>query len=312
MDERKASEPPRILLTGATGFIGRHLQRALRDAGCTLTALVRPASRRRDAIAPGVRVLEAALDDTSRLVDALARTDLVIYGAGSVRGRSAADFHPANVNGLAALASVSGHMPDPRVVLVSSLAASRPAVSHYAASKRAGEELLKASAARWVVLRPPAVYGPGDTEMRPLLATIRRGLVPIIGPSGQRLSLLYADDLARAVVAVVQHFDACAGRVFELDDGHPYGYGWDEIAAATRGSSRCLRLRIPRAFLALLARANLHCSKWFGYAPMLTPGKVRELCEPYWLCNNHALTAATGWAPHIQLREGARDTFARS
>ena len=128
MDDRQASEPPKVLLTGATGFIGRHLQRALRAAGCKLTALVRPASRHRDAIAPGVRVLEAALDDTPRLVDTLAQTDFVIYGAGAVRGRSEADFYPANVDGLAALTSVVGHMPDPRVILVSSLAASRPAV----------------------------------------------------------------------------------------------------------------------------------------------------------------------------------------
>ena len=312
MDDRRASEPPNILLTGATGFIGRHLQRVLCGAGCTLTALVRPASRHRDAVAPGVRVLEAELDDTSRLVDTLAQFDFVIYCAGAVRGRSETDFHPANVDGVAALASVVGHMPTPRVVLVSSLAASRPALSPYAASKRAGEALLAASAARWVVVRPPAVYGPGDTEMRPLLAAIHRGLAPIIGPRGQRLSLLHADDLARAVVAVVENFDACAGRIFELDDGHPNGYGWGEIVAAVRGSSRCLRLPVPRVLLALLARANLHGSKWFGYAPMLTPGKVRELCEPYWLCNNHALTAATGWAPHIQLREGARDTLARS
>ncbi|MEQ8231431.1 MAG: NAD(P)H-binding protein [Gammaproteobacteria bacterium] len=307
-----AIKPTRILLTGATGFIGRHVQHVLLDAGCAVTALVRAQSPRRNVLLPGVEVLTGALDDVPLLLDALPQVDLVVYVAGSVRGREANDFRAANIDGIAALVEAAAGTGGTRVVLVSSLAASRPALSAYAASKRAGEALLQRSGLEWVVLRPPAVYGPGDTEMRPLLASLRRGFVPLLGPRGQRLSLLHARDLAHAIVAVVMHFEACAGRVFDLDDGRPGGYSWPELIAAVRGARRYLALRVPRGLLALVARINEYLSRQLGYQPMLTPGKVHELCEPYWLCNNLALTAATNWSPQIQLHDGVRDTFSRT
>ncbi|MGR8919514.1 MAG: NAD-dependent epimerase/dehydratase family protein [Gammaproteobacteria bacterium] len=310
MDEADGARQ-HVVLTGATGFIGRHLQQALLEHGHQVTAIVRPGSARAHSVAAGVTPVVCALDDRAGLDRALAGADLVIYAAGSVRGRHPADFAAANVDGVTATAAAAARsMRRPRLLLVSSLAASRPHLSDYAASKHAGEQALARQAAvSAVVLRPPAVYGPGDVEMRPLLASIRRGLAVIVGPGGQRLSLIYAADLAAAVVAVVEQFDACAGGVFELDDGRPGGYGWDDIVAAARGRLPVVRVRVPRALLRALAWLNLGLSAMLGYAPMLTPGKVRELSEPSWLCNNQRLSAATAWHPQVVLSDGANATF---
>lgn len=305
-----STDPQRIILTGATGFIGTHLQHELLGRGHDVAALVRPGSTRAENILDGVRRFELALDNSADLTSLFTGADVVIHCAGCVRGRHYDDFVPANVTAVQTLAAAAVAMAKPRVLLVSSLAASRPHLSDYARSKHAGEEILRQTdGVEWVVLRPPAVYGPGDREMRPLLQSIRRGLAPQTGPGEQRLSLLYAGDLARAVAAVVDQFDACAGGTFELDDGLPGGYDWPLIIAAARGRVPVLRLPVPRALLTALAHINAAGAAVLGYAPMLTPGKVRELSESSWLCDNQALVAASGWQPQVRLREGVEATF---
>jgi nucleoside-diphosphate-sugar epimerase len=137
-----------------------------------------------------------------------------------------------------------------------------------------------------------------------------RGIAPILGPDDARFSLLYVDDLAEAVMRwlacenIVQH-------VFELHDGKANGYGWDTVSetiARLRGGPVC-RVKIPRSFLALIAMINSRAAQVVGYAPMLTPGKVRELRHPNWVCDNTLLTRETGWVPHIRLEEGLRRTL---
>jgi len=301
----------RIVLVGATGFIGYHLQRELLACGYDLSAVVRPRSKRKTHVLANVIVHEAALTDAHALRQIVRDADIVIYAAGSVRGGSAADFAAANIDGVTAIAAAAvDSMRVPQLLLISSLAASCPHLSDYALSKFAGEQRLReVPGLHWTILRPPAVYGPGDREMRPLLASIRRGLAIVVGPRGQCLSLLYVADLARAVATIVAQADVCRGQVFELDDGQRGAYSWPQIIAAARGWLPPVRLRIPQALLVLFAYTNVFLAKLFGYAPMLTLGKARELSQPGWLCNNQALTAATGWLPQVNLRDGIRATF---
>ena len=106
----------------------------------------------------------------------------MVHGAGAVRGNSQADFDRVNVTGTATLLDAIADLPSPpRILLLSSLAAREPQLSWYAHSKREGEQQLeKHPRLDWVILRPPAVYGPGDREMLPLFQAMSRGsaLVP--------------------------------------------------------------------------------------------------------------------------------------
>lgn len=302
--------PRRVLLTGATGFIGRRLHRLLLDHGIAVRAVLRPGSPGTAHLDARCEVVVADLNDGGALAEAVADVDAVVYGAGAVRGREPADFHAANVAGVeAAAVALRRHRPTASLLLLSSLAASRPELSPYAASKRAGERALAAAGLdEWCILRPPAVYGPGDAELRGLFDLARRGLALRPGPAGQRLSLLHVDDLCRAVLAALTHADACRGRTFEIDDGRPDGYDWDAIGRAVAGR-RVRQLGVPAWLLGGLARANLAASAITGRAPMLTPGKVRELREPRWLCDNRPFTLATGWAPQIDLASGVARLF---
>ena len=272
--------------------------------------MVRPGSRHRSRVDPRCEVVEGALDDAEILSSAVTGIQALVYCAGTVRGRTPQDFLPANVEGprrvMDALRQQGSQAP---VLLISSLAASRPGLSHYAHSKFLGEEALRGREdSPWTILRPPATYGPGDTEMAPLLRLARHGIAVQFGPPGQNFSLLHVDDLAAAVLAWLKASQHCSGQTFAIDDGRPGGYDWPAIIQAA-GSKRYRPLKIPRTVLDGVARFNDWMSGWAGYAPMLTPGKVRELTQGDWLCDNTAFVQATGWRPEMDLAAGVRKVF---
>jgi nucleoside-diphosphate-sugar epimerase len=237
----------------------------------------------------------------------------VVHCAGAIRGASAGEFSRVNVDGVARLVQAARELhPLPRFLLISSLAAREPQVSHYAASKRGGEHALRSLAAgmMWTALRPPAVYGPGDRETLPLVRCLQRGMAPVFGRKGSRFSLLFVEDLADAVRHLLELPQWPSG-LFEIHDGHTGGYGWEDLTHTVARIIRkpVRRVRVPVALVQVAARGNLFLSRAFGYTPMLTPGKVRELTHPNWVCNDAALRRATGWTPRFLLEAGMRQTL---
>ena len=158
------------------------------------------------------------------------------------------------------------------------------------------------------MLRPPAVYGPGDVEMKTIFELMKRGIALVPGAPTARNSLVHVSDLATAVVACLQA-DAAGGKVLTVCDGKANGYDWFELAAiAAEVYRRPVRLlKLPRAVLDSTAFINLSLARLTGRAPMLTPGKLRELRFPAWVVDNGEITACTGWTPQIGLREGLSD-----
>ena len=304
--------PPRtVALIGATGFIGRRVAKMLIAAGHKVVAPIRATSPRREDLPPEMETVPCSLQaDDPDLQEVLGGADAVIYAAGAVRGGSFDDFLPANVHGVQAVADLlhRGTAPAPPILLLSSLAASQPQLSHYARSKREGERVLEEyPQLATTILRPPAVYGPGDQEMRPLFDAMQRGLAVRVGPPEQRLSLLHADDLARAILAWLAAEPSVGHGCLELHDGREEGYLFKEIAAACDRPVRVLPL--PQAVLASLAWTNLRLAKLTGRAPMLSPGKARELRHPRWVCDNAAITKALAWKPEIDLSKGLADLY---
>ena len=301
---------PIIALTGATGFIGGALIRRLQETEWRVRALARPASRRDHLSGVEARWIEGDLEDPESLRRLVRGADAVVHCAGAVRGRTRNHFFRVNRDGVARLlkAAVREH-PPPRFLLVSSLAAREPHLSPYAASKRAGEAVLAAGAGRmpWAALRPSVVYGPGDREVLPLFRSMYRGVAPVTGPPGARFSMLYVDDLAGAILKWLAR-GGTRTRIFEVHDGTPGGYGWGDlirITARLRGGP-VRRIRVPAVLLAAAAAVNIAAARITGYDPMLTPGKVREIGHPRWVCDNTPLIRETGWSPRVRLEEGLR------
>jgi nucleoside-diphosphate-sugar epimerase len=301
-----------IAITGATGFIGRRICRCLLDAGHRVRALVRTPGRASDLLPDAVELVEGSLADTARLSELVSGVDAVVHCAGAVRGATREQFDRVNVTGVRALLQALQAAPaPPRLLSLSSLAAREPGLSHYAASKRAGEQVLldEAERVQWIALRPPAVYGPGDTELLPLFRAMARGIAPVPGAADARFSMLFVDDLATAVLTWLEA-GAVRSGIYTLEDGQSGGYDWRAVAETVTGiCGRRVRLMpVPAWLLNTVARINSRAARVFGYAPMLTPEKLQELRHPDWVCDSEALRAELDWQPRYQLEAGLRAT----
>jgi nucleoside-diphosphate-sugar epimerase len=302
-----------VAVTGGTGFIGRAVIRRLLQGNLRVRALVRPASLSSCFASRGLSWIPGELSSEESLRKLVDGASAVIHCAGSVRGASEADFVPANVTGVEKIMQSTRELKNsPRFLLISSLAARAPELSAYAASKRRGEEVLQ-SAARdldWTILRPPAVYGPGDREMLPLLQWMRRGVIFVPGGGAGRFSLIFIADLAEAVLMWLTS-GAGEGGCFEVHDGKTGGYCWEEVReiAANLYRRPVRRIDVPQGALEAAGRLNAAAARVAGYRPMLTPGKVRELCHADWICDNAHFSCVTRWRPEVDLREGLLRTL---
>lgn len=304
--------PEIVAITGATGFIGRAIVRHLHEAGYPLRALVRSDASRRLLQGQVEEFIAGDLSDLGALEQLASGASAVVHCAGVVRGVTQADFDRVNVEGVRRLVTVLRQPGRPtRLLSLSSLAAREPQLSFYALSKRRGEQVLEqeGEGLQWLALRPPAVYGPGDRELVPLLRLMARGLAPVPGRREARFSMLYVEDLARLVHAWLRR-DAVDSGLYSLHDGRAGGYSWAEVAAIVEGicGRRVRLLPLPATLLSLLARANRRLAPLLGRAPMLTPEKLRELRHPDWVCDNEAIGRVLDWSPRVGLEEGLRNT----
>lgn len=303
----------RVAVTGATGFVGSHVIRRLTANGHQVRILARrmPIA----ALTPDrpLEVVLGDLEDQAALHRLVGGVDAVIHVAGIIKARHTAEFHKVNVEGTrhvtAALAEAS---PDLRVIHVSSLAAREPGLSPYCASKRGGEDAIGTlpNPARLTVIRPPAVYGPGDTEIFPMFKAASFGFCAYPAPRQSRVSLIHGADLAAGIVAAVEAKGL--DPLYELDDGHPGGYAWAEIGAGLSAAlARPVRMiRVPRPLLtAIAAGVELH-RRVAGSLTALSFAKVPELYHSDWAARGPRLEAATGWKPAYDITKGFGDTLA--
>ena len=298
-------------VTGATGFIGRHTVTALRRRGWDVRALVRrhPA----DLLSPYHR-LELVLGDVDddaaleRLVDG---AQAIVHLAGLVKALRPEDFYAVNEAGTERLLRAAARRnPDAPLIHVSSLAARQPQLSPYCDSKHRAEAKVATLAGdrTWTILRPPAVYGPGDLEMLPLFKAARLGFVPYPATAEARVSLIHGIDLAEAIAACLDRHGA-RQATFEIDDGAPGGYRWADLIGALGAAvgSRPLGVRVPRWALAAVARANAALAAVDHKARVLFPPKVAEIYFPDWACGGDRLETVADWRPKFDAWTGFKD-----
>ncbi|HEL4614285.1 TPA: SDR family NAD(P)-dependent oxidoreductase [Klebsiella pneumoniae] len=297
-----------VAITGATGFIGRHIVHELLAQGFTVRALTR---RTEKAAADNLLWVPGALEDRDSLAELVRGADYVVHCAGQVRGRAEAVFTHCNVAGSMSLmqaAQQSGSCK--RFLFISSLAARYPALSWYANSKYVAEQQLNAMTSDIAlgIFRPTAVYGPGDKELKPLFNSLLRGVLPRLGAPEAKLSFLHVSDLARAVNQWLLA-DPPQPNIYELCDGVAEGYNWlrlREIGAAVRqGPVRLVGIPLP--LLKLLADIGTLWSYLTKQEPMLTRSKIRELTHLDWSVSNQCLSQHINWFPQVSLERALRE-----
>jgi nucleoside-diphosphate-sugar epimerase len=287
----------KIALTGATGFLGGHVLRRALEAGHRVRALARKPQPPRD----GVEWVAGSLDDAASLAALCEGTDAVIHVAGVVNG-DAATFDIGNRLGTVSMLAAAASR---RFVHVSSLAAREPQLSNYGASKRAAEDAVVASALDWRIVRPPAIYGPGDTDNLELFRFARRGIVPL--PPGGRMSVIHADDMARLVVALVERGETHA--FYEADDGMPGG--WTHVDFARAIGSAVGRKAVTISLSAALVRVGARLDRSLrGPKAKLTADRAAYFCHPDWVIDVGKCPPPDLWTPKIATAAGLAATAA--
>jgi nucleoside-diphosphate-sugar epimerase len=269
----------RVAVTGATGFVGRSLVPLLTQAGHDLALLMRnPAS---DSLLNSVRIVKGDLHDGAALRNLTQGADVVLHVAGAVSAPSVAEFMRINLDGTLEVAKAAKANGVKRFVYVSSLAAREASLNGYCASKASAEAALEGFVADFelCVLRPSAVYGPGDTATLPLLQALmsKRAFIP--GSPSARFAMVHVEDVARVLAEAVQ---GPTGK-FAICDGAP-SHSWPELVAITQhvfarpGSVTY----IPRAFAILAGLAGDGLARLRGKPSLVNSGQIRQIYHGDW------------------------------
>lgn len=340
MDKDKGREPghdfdllrdKRVLVTGGTGFVGSRVVPMLLRAGAKVTLLCRPSSHAEN-YPDTVRVVRTDLARGEEILPEMRGCDIFIHMAALLFGLSWRDYLSANCEAAQHLANQlvkAGDDGPKKIILVSSLAAAGPCkspegrsedetatpVSAYGWSKLLSENIFRAAAGdRLVVLRPPIIYGSGDTGLLPVYRGLKKGIgvVPGIGRSFP-VSILHVDDMAQAVFLVCQEK---ARGIYHLSDGDVWAMADFYMAAALAMGRRAYMFHLPLWFMALSAGLStffaqaLKSSIAMGRrAPNWNMDKYREAAAPGWVASNRRIVEELGFRPTRDLKSGMEETM---
>jgi nucleoside-diphosphate-sugar epimerase len=291
-----------VAITGATGFVGSHTLEAALVAGHQVRALTRRKQPARD----GVAWVRGTLDDEAALGELAAGADSVLHIAGLTNAPDPAQFHAANVTGTANVIAAMQGAGVKRLVFVSSLAARKPDLSAYGASKAEAEALVEASRLDWTTVRPPGVYGPRDVDMLELFRAAKWGVVPL--PPGGATSIIHAGDLADLLIRLAGNAAATRKQIYEPDDGREGGWSHKELAQAIGravGRARVFAPHLPANVLSIAATID---RTFRGANAKLTPDRVGYMCHPNWVSRFDRKVPTAIWQPSINGEEGLKAT----
>ena len=267
----------------------------------------------------GCRLVYGDLHNAPARSALVADAEVVYHVAGLVQAASLAELRRVNADGAALLARDAAASGVSRFLLVSSQAVTGPSprgvsideasgpgpVTDYGRSKQEGEAAVRAVGLRLTVVRPPAVYGPGDRAFLPLFRLAARGVVPLPGDGEQELSLVFAGDLARALIAAAESPATLGGTYHaahaEVVTARQLG---EALGRALGRRIRCLR--IPGAVL----RVALRAAHFVAPSDLPLPDKANELLAPAWRASSDAIRRDAGWHAETDLERGIATTLA--
>ncbi len=289
-----------IAITGGTGFVGQ----AVLDQATGKGRLVKALARREQAGRKDVNWVRGDLFANDALADLVRDADAVIHIAGVVNAPDGAGFYQGNAAGTEAVVAAARDAGVRRFVHVSSLAAREPELSLYGQSKMLAEQFVQGSGLDWTIVRPPAVYGPRDTEIFELFKAARWGLVPMPPPG--RASIIHVEDLARLLLTLA---DAPGGDadIYEPDDGQPGGWAHGQLAQAIGEAmgKRVWAPHVPRPVLMGAARLDRLAR---GKGAKLTPDRANYMAHPDWTSAPALAVPDELWSPQIPTKQGLADT----
>ena len=307
-----------VSLTGATGFLGWHLAAAFRERGWRVRAIVRPNHAK--PLPPGVEPRPAALHPAA-LGPAIAGTDVFVHAAALTHAGNEDVMRAVNVDGTRAIVDAANDAGT-RLIFISSQAAigtgtpDRPSrendaprpLNAYGRSKRDAEQHLRAHArVPWTILRPSAIYGPRDRQFLPLFRLALRGWFLLATRPDMAFTLIYAEDVARAVVMAADA-PRVAGESLFL--GHPDPQTTEALLKqlATLAGRRYTPTRVPRVAVRALAGAG-DVAWRFGVAPLIDASRLAELEAEGFVCSCDRARDVLGFTADTAFPDGLARTL---
>jgi nucleoside-diphosphate-sugar epimerase len=327
--------PQPVLVTGASGFIGRHLVRRLIGLGDRVSCLVRATSCIDELKSAGAQLITGDVTDRASVGRALAMSQagIVFHLAGLTKALRTDDFLRVNAGGVESVAAACADRTDkPVLVVVSSLAAAGPCavgrprvesdaptpVSAYGCSKLAGELAAAkyAGAVPISVVRPPIVFGPGDRGTLEMFRPIARwGIHAVPGRGERRFSLVHVADLVEGLLLAAEkgerlHPNGSPGQglYFLAAEDDPTYTELGQAIAIALGKKRATVVRLPKPLVKLVGLCG-DAMTWIRQRPAwVNSDKMTETLAGSWTCSSAKARTHLGWSPTHTLAERLRET----
>ncbi len=325
----------RVLVTGATGFIGRHLVCRLIERQGEVTCLTRASSLTQPLIEFGAAIATCDLGDAGQVEQTIrdAQPEIVFHVAGLVRTIDRSAFENVNAHGVETVAAACAACEKPPVLLlVSSLAAAGPSIaeeprtedmapapiSAYGRSKLAGEHAARRFADRLplTIVRPPIVFGPEDRGAVQMIKPIARfGVHLVPGRGSFRVSLVHVDDLVTGMIAAAMQGERATqqasgdGVYFLATSEHPTYTDLGQRFAIALGRSSTRLVRTPAIALRTVGAAADMLARLRGTPTWLNSDKVKEALAGSWVCSSDKARTQLGWQPAASLEARINQTI---
>lgn len=317
----------KVLITGATGFVGYHLIAQALKAGLEVHAAVRKSSDTSHLKDFDIKYVDLDYRSVSVLTAQLEehQYNYIIHAAGTTKAKTKAIYNQVNAEYTRnlAMAATEARINLEKFVFVSSLAALGPLsdlskeihddteghpVTNYGASKLLAEQYLKGiKDLPLIVIRPTAVYGPREKDIFILFKSINKGLEPYIGSFKQQLSFIYVEDLVHVILNAL--FSEVSGKSYNVADGKVYDrYALGNFARKVM-EKKTLKFHLPIPVVGAMATFMDFMYAGSKNTPTLNREKMAELTAINWACNIDRARKDLGYAPQFDLEKGLADTI---
>ncbi|WCT10048.1 NAD-dependent epimerase/dehydratase family protein [Mucilaginibacter jinjuensis] len=314
----------RVLITGASGFVGYHLIVEALSQNLDVFAAVRKNSQTDHLKDLNIKFTYPKFSDIATLTEEIKTNqyDYIIHAAGVTKAKSQAQYNHINATYTANLAKAAVAAGVKKFVFISSLAAGGPLstlngiisesdkphpVTQYGKSKLLAEnELKNIPGLNYTILRPTAVYGPRERDIFIVIKQIVKGFEPYIGRAEQKLSFIYVKDLAVATMKAIYGGDK---RTYNIADGNFYTRY--EMANIIKDILlfKTIKFHLPVTFVKLVASLTEKVSSLSRKTPALNRDKLNELLGTNWACSIEAAKQELGFYPLYNLDKGLEETI---
>jgi UDP-glucose 4-epimerase len=318
----------RILITGSTGFIGNYLVDEAISRGYEVYAGIRKTSNISSLSNKNIRLIEIDFSYINKITEVLKSLEpihYIIHNAGLTKSNSKEEFYRVNQHNTENFlkAIVNSHNIPTKFILISSLAAYGPAkkgeiinllskpapLTHYGKSKLLAEKALtEQNICPYLIVRPTAVYGPGEKDIFLSFKIINAGFDFSIGSHEQQLTFIYVKDLVNAVYDLIK--SQAINQSYFISENHVYSKNDMGNIVAKLLNKKVLKIAVPVIAIKSIAAILAAYSKFISHKPVaLNFEKVKELVADNWVCDIQPLRDAIGFEAKYSLSSGLKETI---